>query len=55
MISKPVDIEKCSCIQEMKKALPLEGQVLGIKFFLSLSYVGFLRLKTPLILPRILD
>jgi hypothetical protein len=53
MITKPVDIEKCPCIQEMKKALPLEGRVLGIIFFLSLSYVGFLRLKIPLKLPHI--
>lgn len=53
MITKPVNIEKCPCIQEMKKALPLKGQVLGIKFFLSLSYVEFLRLKIPLKLPHI--
>ncbi len=53
MITKPVDIEKCPCNEEMKKALPLEGQVLGIKFFLSLSYVEFQRLEIPLKLPHI--
>jgi hypothetical protein len=53
MITKPVVIEKCPCIQEMKKALPLEGHVLEIIFFLSWSYVGFLHLKIPLILPHI--
>lgn len=53
MIAKPDDIEKCPSIRKIKKALASQGQVLETKFFLSLSYVGYLHLKIPLILPHI--